>query len=95
MVCNLGFYIVNCKRNVQLLCRGHYSDNDLLLFFLLNGLKQIWHLVARLYSLICDLVSGSIGCSGKELYSLLASEIMCLQNSLTQSGPLYLGERVG
>ena len=43
----------------------------------------------RLYSLSCDLVSGAIGFSGKESYSLLASEIMCLQNSSTQSGPLY------
>ena len=42
-----------------------------------------------LYSLICDLVSGSIGRSGKELYSLLASEIMCSQNFSTQSEPLY------
>ena len=48
------------------------------LFFSLNGLKQVWHLVARLCSLICDFVSGSNGCSGKESYSLLASEIMCL-----------------
>ena len=74
---------------MQLLCRAHYSDNDLLLFFSLNGLKQMLHLVDRLYYLICDLVSGAIGFSGKELYSLLASEIKCLQNLLMQSGPLY------
>ena len=52
-------------------------------------MKQMWHLVALLYSLSCDLVSGAIGFSGKELCSRLASEIMCLQNLLTQSGPLY------
>ena len=55
----------------------------------------MWHLLAHLYSLICDLVSGSIVFSGKELCSRLASEIMCLQNLLTQLGPLLLGERIG
>ena len=59
------------------------------IFFLVNGLKQMWHLVARLYSLSCDLVSGAVGFSGKELYNLLASEIMWAQNLLIQSGPLY------
>ena len=39
--------------------------------------------------LSCDLVSGAIGFSRKELYSLLASEIMWVQNLLMQSGPLY------
>ena len=58
-------------------------------FFSVNGLNQMWHLVAHLYSLSCDLVSGAIGFSGKELYSLLASEIMSVQNLRTQSGPLY------
>ena len=58
-------------------------------FLFPNGLKQMWHLAALLYSLSCDLVSGSIGFSRKELYNLLASEIMCSQNFSTQSEPLY------
>ena len=37
----------------------------------------------------CELVSGNMGTSGYELYSLLASDIMCLQNFSMQSGPLY------
>ena len=90
-------YTATCKRDEQPLGRAHYSDNDTLtfLFFSVNGLKQMWYLVAHLYSLSCDLVSGAIGFSGKELYSLLASEFMWAQNLLTQSGPSILGERVG
>ena len=58
-------------------------------FLFAKWFETKWHIVARLYSLICDLVSGSIERSGKELYSLLASEIMCSQNFSTQSEPLY------
>ena len=56
---------------------------------LVIGYKQMWHSLDLVHSIHCLGVSGIIGFSGNMLYNLRASSLICLQNSSTQSLPLY------